>query len=158
MRHGKLSGAARTIVLCVLGVAFSAGLSAATTLTGMSVSTEGEVTRIHVMLDEPVEFSHFTLTDPARMFLDCRGVDTVLPKSLPAGMGRVGDIEASVWEGDGHHAMARITIDLNGPSETSVEQVEDGLLVTITSARGEWMTESPQAVDGNAASVLQYMN
>ena len=152
MRHGKLSGPARTFVLCVIGVAFSAGYSAAATLTGMSVSTEGEVTRVHVMLDEPVEFSHFTLTDPARLFLDCRGVDTVLPKSLPAGMGRIGDIEASVWAGDGHHAMARITMDLSGPSETSVEQVEDGLLVTITSAPGEWMTKTPQAIDGTSGS------
>ncbi len=130
MRHGMLS-VGRAFALCLFALAISAGWSAAATLTGMSVSTEGDETRIHVMLDEPVEFSHFTLNDPARLFLDCRGVDTVLPKSLPGGQGRAGAIEASVWQGTGRHSMARITIDLARPSDVSVEQAEGGLIVTL---------------------------
>jgi type IV pilus assembly protein PilQ len=114
----------------------------------MSVSTEGDETRIHVMLDEPVEFSHFTLNDPARLFLDCRGVDTVLPKSLPGGQGRAGAIEASVWQGTGRHSMARITIDLARPSDASVEQAEGGLIVTLQSKSStDWAPETAQAVD-----------
>ena len=57
----------------------------AATLTDMSVTTEAGVTRIHVALDEAVDVSHFSLTDPARVFIDCRGVDRVAPKTLPAG-------------------------------------------------------------------------
>lgn len=131
MRHGKLSAAANAFALCVLAVAMWAGWSAAATLTGMTVSTEGQVTRIHVMLDEPVEYSHFTLADPARLFVDCRGVDKVLPKSLPVGEGQAGTIEASVWKGDGRHSMTRITVDLNGPSQSDVKQVDDGLVITL---------------------------
>jgi len=131
MRHGKLSAAANAFAFCVLAVAIWAGWSAAATLTGMTVSTEGQVTRIHVMLDEPVEYSHFTLANPARLFVDCRGVDKVLPKSLPVGEGQAGTIEASVWKGDGLHSMTRVTVDLAGPSATDVKQVEDGLLITL---------------------------
>lgn len=142
MRHGKLSAAACTAVLCLLAVATTAGWSAAATLTGMAVVTEGEVTRIHVTLDEPVEFSYFALRDPARLFIDCRGVDKVLPESLPGAEGAVSRIEASVWKGDGSHAMTRIAIDLSGPTATEVTKADDGILVTLHPDReGQWQLE-----------------
>ena len=131
MRHGKLSAAARTAALCLLGVTISAGWSVAATLTGMSVSTEGEVTRIHVTLDEPVEFSHFTTSNPTRLFVDCRDVDKVDMDALPAGRGLAGNIEASVWKGDGEHQLTRLAIDLARPATPEVRQVEDGLLITL---------------------------
>jgi type II secretory pathway component GspD/PulD (secretin) len=131
MRHGKLSAAACATVLCMVGLAFTAGWTAAATLTGMSVSTEGEVTRIHVTLDEPVEFSHFTLTDPARLFVDCQGVSQVDLENMPGGEGLAGEIEASVWKGDAEHALTRLAINLQRPSASEVRQVDDGLMITL---------------------------
>ena len=131
MRHGKLSAAACATVLCMVGLAFTAGWTAAATLTGMSVSTEGEVTRIHVTLDEPVEFSHFTLTDPARLFVDCQGVGQVDLENMPGGEGLAGAIEASVWKGDAEHALTRLAINLLRPSASEVRQVDDGLMITL---------------------------
>lgn len=126
----------------------SAGWTAAATLTGMAVYTEGEVTRIHVTLDGPVEVSHFTLRDPARLFVDCRGVDKVLPESLPVGEGRAGRIEASVWQGDGQFAMTRIAVDLTRPSVTEVTKVDDGLVITLSpEAQGEWTHGEPAGED-----------
>ena len=139
MRHGKLSAAARTAVLCLAGLAITAGWTAAATLTGMSVSTEGEVTRIHVTLDEPVEFSHFTLTDPARLFVDCQGVGQVDLENMPGGEGLAGEIEASVWKGDAEHALTRLSINLQRPSSSEVRQVDDGLLITLRpEVEGDW--------------------
>jgi type IV pilus secretin PilQ/predicted competence protein len=140
-------------------VAISAGLAAAATLTGMSVSTEGEVTRIHVMLDEPVEFSQFALSDPARLYVDCRGVSAILPKSLPAGTGRAGAIQASVWDGEGHHAMTRITIDLAQASDTEVTEVTGGLLVVLSPVESsQWTTEAPApAADPEAMTPAEAM-
>ena len=145
MRHLKLS--ALTGAFCLLGVAVSFGWSAAATLTGMSVSTEGEVTRVHVMLDEPVEFSHFDLSDPARVFVDCLGVDTILPKKLPAGHGRAQTIEASVWKGAGYHALTRITIDLASASQVEVQKDENGLVVILGPA--EETSWSPETLVGD---------
>ncbi len=139
MRHGKLSAAARTAALCLFGVAIFAGWAAAATLTGMSVSAEGEVTRIHVSLDEPVEFSHFTVKDPARLYVDCRGVDQIGMESLPQGEGLAGPIEASVWKGDAQHTLTRISIDLEKSVTSEVRQVDDGLLITLRPESGdEW--------------------
>jgi len=108
----------------------------------MTVSTEGEVTRIHVTIDEPVEFSSFALRDPARLFVDCRGVDQVLPKSLPGAEGMVSRIEASVWKGDGTHAMTRLAVELTGPTDTEVTEAEDGILITLRPDRdGQWQLE-----------------
>ncbi len=139
MRHGKLSAAARTAALCLFGVAIFAGWSAAATLTGMSVSADGEVTRIHVSLDEPVEFSHFTVKDPARLYVDCRGVDQIGMESLPQGEGLAGPIEASIWKGDTEHTLTRIAIDLEKSVTSEVRQVDDGLLITLRPKSGdEW--------------------
>ncbi len=140
MRHGKLSAAVRTAALCLVGVAITAGWTAAATLTGMSVSTEGDVTRIHVTLDEPVEFSHFTLQDPARLYVDVKGVDKISMDSLPAGEGLAGRIEASVWKGDTESALTRLAVDLQGSADPEVRQVEDGLLITLAPHQGdEWV-------------------
>ena len=120
-------------------MAIFAGWAAAATLTGMSVSAEGEVTRIHVSLDEPVEFSHFTVKDPARLYVDCRGVDQIGMESLPQGEGLAGPIEASVWKGDAQHTLTRISIDLEKSVTSEVRQVDDGLLITLRPESGdEW--------------------
>ncbi len=139
MRHGKLSAAARTAVLCAVGAAVTVGWAAAATLTGMSVSTEGEVTRIHVTLDEPVEFSSFTLKDPARLYVDLKGVDQVGMENLPAGDGLAGPIQASVWKGDAENGLTRLSVDLTKPATPEVRQVEDGLLITLSPGNAsEW--------------------
>ena len=152
MRHGKLGELARIAGLCLLGLAFGAGASSAATLTGMTVSSEGDVTRIHVMLDQSVEWSQFALSDPARLFVDCRGVDTVLPKSLPGSDGRAGRIEASVWKGEGYHALTRITIDLNQASQAEVTSVEDGILITLGPVpSNEWTMGQSTAETGTAS-------
>ncbi len=131
MRNGNLSAAVRTAALCLFGAAITAGWSAAATLTGMSVSTEGDVTRIHVTLDEPVEFSHFVLQDPARLYVDLEGVDAVALADLPAGEGLAGGMEASVWKGDGAHALTRLSVQLQRPVVSEVREVEDGVMITL---------------------------
>jgi type IV pilus secretin PilQ/predicted competence protein len=145
-------------MLCLMGVVMTAGLAAAATLTGMSVSTEGEVTRIHVMLDEPVEFSQFALSDPPRLYVDCRGVSAILPKSLPAGTGRAGAIQASVWDGEGHHAMTRITIDLAKTSATEVTQVDGGLMIALSPDDGsQWTSDTPKPGDPETTTPAEAM-
>jgi type IV pilus secretin PilQ/predicted competence protein len=131
MRNGNLSAAVRTAALCLFGAVITAGWSAAATLTGMSVSTEGDVTRIHVTLDEPVEFSHFVLQDPARLYVDLEGVDAVAMADLPVGEGLAGGMEASVWKGDGAHALTRLSVQLQRPVATEVREVEDGVMITL---------------------------
>jgi type IV pilus assembly protein PilQ len=143
---------ARIAGLCLLGLAFGAGASSAATLTGMTVSSEGDVTRIHVMLDQSVEWSQFALSDPARLFVDCRGVDTVLPKSLPGSDGRAGRIEASVWKGEGYHALTRITIDLNQASQAEVTSVEDGILITLGPVPSNGWTMGQSTAETGTAS------
>jgi type IV pilus secretin PilQ/predicted competence protein len=96
------------------------------------------------MLDEPVEFSEFALSDPARLFVDCRGVSAILPKSLPAGTGRAGAIQASVWDGEGHHAMTRISVDLAKTSAAEVTQVEGGLMIVLSPEKdATWTLGTP---------------
>lgn len=141
MRNGNLSAAVRTAALCLFGVAITAGWSAAATLTGMSVSTEGDVTRIHVTLDEPVEFSHFVLQDPARLYVDLEGVDAVALADLPAGQGLAGGMEASVWKGDGAHALTRLSVQLQRPVVSEVREVEGGVMITLRpEVSGEMVT------------------
>ena len=138
MRQSK-RGAAKVAGFCLLALALTVGGSTAATLTGMTVASEGDVTRIHVLLNQPVEWSHFMLSDPPRLYVDCRGVESVLPKKLPGGDGRAGKIEASVWKGEGYHALTRITVELARPSRVQVNKVEDGLLIELGPMQGgEW--------------------
>jgi type IV pilus assembly protein PilQ len=145
MRQSK-RGAAKVAGFCLLALALAVGGSTASTLTGMTVTSQGDVTRIHVLLDKPVEWSHFMLNDPPRLYVDCRGVESVLPKTLPKGDGRAGKIEASVWKGEGYHALTRITVELARPSRAQVKTVEDGLLIALGPMEGqEWTMETATA-------------
>jgi type IV pilus assembly protein PilQ len=132
-------GAAKVAGFCLLALTLTVGGSTAATLTGMTVTSEGDVTRIHVLINQPVEWSHFMLNDPPRLYVDCRGIESVLPKKLPAGDGRAGKIEASVWKGEGYHALTRLTVELARPSRAEVKKVDDGLIIELGPVQGgEW--------------------
>jgi type IV pilus secretin PilQ/predicted competence protein len=132
MLHRKLSATAGVMALLVFGVLAAAGSSEAATLTGVSVTSEDEVTKIHVALDQPVDFDHFTLSDPNRFILDCIGVDNVAMDAMPQGGGAARAIQADIWKGAGDHAVTRLMIDLSSPSVAEVGETEDGLVIILT--------------------------
>ena len=151
MRQSK-RGAAKVAGFCLLALALTVCGSTAATLTGMTVTSEGDVTRIHVLVNQPVEWSHFMLNDPPRLYVDCRGVESVLPKKLPAGDGRAGKIEASVWKGEGYHALTRITVELARPSRVEVKKVDDGLMIELGPMQGgEWTQGGATATDSSSS-------
>ena len=151
MRQSK-RGAAKVAGFCLLALALAVGGSTAATLTGMTVASEGDVTRIHVLLNQPVEWSHFMLNDPPRLYVDCRGVESVLPKKLPGGDGRAGKIEASVWKGEGYHALTRITVELARPSRVQVNKVEDGLIIELGPMQGGECTHGGETTPAESSS------
>ena len=145
MRNPKLCTAILATVLAGFATILPAGTALASSLTGMSVSTEGEETRIHVTFDGPVEFSHFTLTDPPRLFVDCMGVDALAVDGVPSGQGLAGAIEASLWRGDPQTALTRLSIKLNGPADPEITHVQDGLLIALRPNKdGEWTLGAKQ--------------
>ena len=140
MMQRELGIIKRLVVLTLLGV-LAASPVAAATLTGVEVSAEGAVTKIHVTLDEPVEFDHFTLADPARFVLDCIGV-TDVAADLPGPAGRAIEMQADVWKGAGDHAVTRLMIDLDSPASAQVEATSDGLVITLSpEEETEWLDE-----------------
>jgi type IV pilus assembly protein PilQ len=151
MRQSK-RGAAKVAGFCLLALVLAVGGSTAATLTGVTVASEGDVTRIHVLLNQPVEWSHFMLNDPPRLYVDCRGVESVLPKKLPSGDGRAGKIEASVWKGEGYHALTRITVELARPSRVQVNKVDDGLVIELGPMQGGEWTEGATATPAESSS------
>jgi type IV pilus assembly protein PilQ len=151
MRHGNRV-AAKVAAFCLLALALAVGGSTAATLTGVTVTSEGDLTRIHVLLNQPVEWSHFVLNDPPRLYVDCRGVESVLPKKLPQGDGRAGKIEASIWKGEGYHALTRLTVDLARPSRAEVKTVEDGLLIVLGPTEGGEWTVGPEPTPATSES------
>jgi len=129
-----------TLALCGLVMAGGAG---AATLTGVNVTSEGDVTTIRIAIDESVEFDHFTLADPSRFVLDCIGVSDVSVDAMPVGTGRAKAIQADVWKGAGDHAVTRIMVDLKGTTEAVVTEDESGLTVVLRPGGGNVWSTSP---------------
>lgn len=139
MKHGNVGTIASVLALVAAGL--FAGASQAATLTGVSVTSEGDITRIQVSLDAPVDFDHFTLTDPSRFVLDCIGVGEVSMDAMPAGSGLASGLTADVWKGAGDHAVTRLLVDLAKPVKATVEPTADGLVVTLAEDGGATWTE-----------------
>jgi len=147
MMRSKLGAAARTFALLIAGATATAGMSQAVTLTGVSVDSEGETTEIHVALDGPVDFDHFTLSDPARFVLDCIGVDGMSVGAMPAGTGLAQSIQADVWKGAGNHSVTRLMVTLSQAAQPEVVETDGGLDIIIHPEEGSSWTEGDPSVE-----------
>ncbi|NNF06263.1 MAG: type IV pilus secretin PilQ [Candidatus Eisenbacteria bacterium] len=157
MMHRKLGMIAGVFALLAVGTLAAAPMALAATLTDVSVSSEGKVTKIHVSLDAAIDFDHFTLSDPDRFVLDCIGVENVTMDAMPAGSGLAKSFQADVWKGAGDHSVTRIMIDLSGSAEADVQATEGGIVVTLMPEKVDSWTEGEsngEWSEGNAEEVM----
>jgi len=152
MMHSNLGAKVRTLALVLGAAAVIAVPVQASTLTGVSVTAQGEETRIHVALDQHVDFDHFTLKDPARFVLDCIGVNSVASDAMPQGAGLAQSIQADVWEGAGDHSVTRIMVNLAQSSVAEVQQTDDGIDVVLRPDNdGSWTEGQPNKAETEGA-------
>ncbi len=136
----KWSTAIACLTAALLVTTLGLGAAQAGTLTGMTVSEQDGSTRIHVEFDGPADVSWFTLSDPPRLLVDCRGIDALGLDAIPTGSGLAGSIEASVWRGDLTTALTRIAVDLDSPSKPEVTTLDSGVIITLhPDTEGSWV-------------------
>lgn len=99
-----------------IGSSLSISIAHAATIVGVRVWPALEYTRVTLELDQPVEFSHLTLSDPARLVIDLNGIDLDEPiRQLVAKIQPNDPYIAQVRVGQHKPRVVRLVFDLKQP-------------------------------------------